>query len=203
MPAFNPEIWSAIQRRRSMYHLSHQIPFTDDQIVELVTHSIWYAPSPDNCQSARVIILLDEQHKKLWELVKDVFRPTLTPEKMDLFNVKVDTRFASGYGTILFFEDQTTVEDMQKKHPLYAGRYGRWSNQSSGMLQYSVWMTLEANGLGASLQHYHPPITERVRKEWNIPEEWEFISQMPFGNIIAPPDEKTFLPIEKRLKVYK
>ncbi len=203
MSAFNQEVWDAVQRRRSMYHIGNQIPFTDEEIISLISHSIKYAPSPSNCQSARVIILLKEQHRRFWSLVKEVFKPTLAPERFDHLSQKIDAQFAAGYGTILFFEDQNTVAEMQKKYPLYAGRYGRWSNQSSGMLQYSVWMSLESNGLGASLQHYHPPITERVRKEWNIPEEWEFISQMPFGNVAAPPDEKTFLPMEKRLKVYK
>ncbi len=203
MPAFKQEVWEAVERRRSMYHLGSDIPFTEEEITELVTHSIWFAPSPNNCQSARVIILFGEQHKKFWNLVKEVFKPTLSPEQYGHLDKKIDARFAPGYGTILFFEDQKTVERMQKENPLYEGRYQRWSNQSSGMLQYSVWMSLEANGLGASLQHYQPPIVPRIRAEWNIPEEWEFISQMPFGNVTAPPDEKTFLPIEQRLKVYK
>lgn len=203
MPAFNQEVWDAVERRRSMYHLGSDLPFTDEEITKLVAHSIWFAPSPNNCQSARVVILFGEQHARFWELVKEVYKPNLTPEKFEKHVNKVDSRFAGGYGTILFFEDRATVDRMQQENPLYAGRYTLWSNQSSGMLQYSVWMSLEANGLGASLQHYHPPIVPRVRAEWNIPEDWEFISQMPFGNIIAPPDEKTFLPIEQRLKVYK
>jgi predicted oxidoreductase (fatty acid repression mutant protein) len=203
MPSFNQEIWNAVQRRRSMYHIGNRIPFTEEEITKIVTHCVKYAPSPSNCQSARVVILFGRQHTRFWELVKEVYRPTLSPERFGRLADKVDSRFASGYGTILFFEDQATVVRMQKENPLYAGRYTLWSNQSSGMLQYSVWTSLEANGLGASLQHYHPPIEGSVRAEWNIPAEWVFMSQMPFGNVIAPPDEKTFLPIDMRLKVYK
>lgn len=203
MPAFNQEIHDAVERRRSIYHIGNQIPYTDDEIVDLIAHSIKYAPTPSNCQSARVIVLLKEQHRRFWNLVKEIYKPQLTPAQFDHLDKKIDARFATGYGTILFFEDQNTVDRMQKENPLYAGRYGRWSNQSSGMLQYSVWMSLEANGLGASLQHYHPPIEDGVRKEWEIPKEWNFMAQMPFGNVTAPPDEKTFLPMEKRLKVYK
>ena len=203
MPAFNKEVWEAVEHRRSIYHLGSDIPFTEEEITDLVTHSIWFAPTPRNCQSGRVIILFKDQHTRFWNLVKEIYKPMLTPGQFDHLDKRIDAQFAPGYGTILFFEDQDTVDRMQKEDPLYAGRYGRWSNQSSGMLQYSVWMSLEANGLGASLQHYHPPIEEGVRAKWNIPKEWVFMSQMPFGNITAPPDDKTFLPLDIRLKVYK
>lgn len=203
MPSFNTEILKAVKQRRSIYHLGNQIPYTDEEITDLVAHSIKYAPTPFNCQSARVVILLKKEHTLFWELVKDVFRPTLPPEKMKGLARKIDQQFAPGYGTILFFEDRVTVDRLQRENPLYEGRYKLWSNQSSGMLQYSIWISFKANGMGASLQHYHPPIEKRVREQWNIPEEWEFMAQMPFGNITAPPDEKTFLPMEKRLLIYK
>jgi len=203
MPSFNREVWKAVENRRSMYRIGSKIPFTDEEITKIVSHCLQYAPSPNNCQSARVVILFRDQHKKFWDLVKEVLRPSLSDERFERLRGKVDAQFASGYGTILFFEDKETVERLQKENPLYSGRYTLWSNQSSGMLQYSVWMSFEANGLGASLQHYHPPIEDRVRAEWHIPAKWEFMSQMPFGSVLAPPDEKTFLPIRQRLWVYK
>ena len=56
--------------------------------------------------------------------------------------------------------------------------------------------------MGASLQHYNELIGNQVKAEWNVPEEWMLISQMPFGKPTAPPDEKTFEPLEKRIKIY-
>lgn len=61
--------------------------------------------------------------------------------------------FRNGYGTILFFEDQTIVANLQKQFPLYQDNFPVWSQQSSGILQYIVWTALELEGLGASLQH--------------------------------------------------
>lgn len=49
------------------------------------------------------------------------------------------------------------------------------------MLQLFVWTALENEGLDASLQHYNPIIDEEVKKQWNIPESWKLIVQMPFG----------------------
>jgi predicted oxidoreductase (fatty acid repression mutant protein) len=37
---------------------------------------------------------------------------------------------------------------------------------------------------------------------WNIPESWLLESQLVFGTPVAPPGEKTFNPIEDRVKVY-
>jgi predicted oxidoreductase (fatty acid repression mutant protein) len=71
------------------------------------------------------------------------------------------------------------------------------------MHQFVIWTALEAEGLGASLQHYNPLIDEAVRKQWNLPESWQLIAQMPFGKVLAPAGEKEFGKIEDRLKIFK
>ena len=58
------------------------------------------------------------------------------------------------------------------------------------MHQLVVWTGLEAEGLGASLQHYNPLIDDEVKQEWNVPANWKLIAQMPFGNPTAAPGEK-------------
>ena len=81
----------------------------------------------------------------------------------------------------MFFEDQAVVKNLEEKFPLYADNFSPWSLQSSGMLQYMVWVSLENEGAGASLQHYNPLIDDAVIKEWNLPPTWKLISQMPVG----------------------
>ena len=72
-----------------------------------------------------------------------------------------------------------------------------------GILQFIVWTALEAEGLGASLQHYNPLIKPQVLSTWNIPSSWQLIAQMPFGTPSAPAGEKTFEPVEGvRFKVF-
>ncbi|MDR1959368.1 MAG: hypothetical protein LBQ54_10080 [Planctomycetaceae bacterium] len=56
--------------------------------------------------------------------------------------------------------------------------------------------------MGASLQHYNPLIDEAVRKEWNLPESWQLIAQMPFGLPLEGPSPKTHLPVKGRLVVF-
>jgi len=64
-----------------------------------------------------------------------------------------------------------------------------------------MWAALEAEGLGASLQHYNPLIDDAVKRRWNVPESWQLVAQMPFGKPIAAPGDKDVLPIEPRLMV--
>ena len=115
---------------------------------------------------------------------------------------KMDS-FKAGYGTVLFFEDESIVKALQEQFAAYADNFPIWSNQASGMHQLVVWSALEAEGLGASLQHYNPLIDNEVKAEWNIPGEWKLIAQMPFGQPTAQPGEKEFQPLEDRVKFYK
>ena len=93
--------------------------------------------------------------------------------------------FKAGYGTVLFFEDEAIVKSLQEKFVAYAENFPIWSHQASGMHQLVVWTGLEAEGLGASLQHYNPLIDDEVKQEWNVPANWKLIAQMPFGNPTA------------------
>ena len=112
--------------------------------------------------------------------------------------------FAGGYGTVLFFEDQDVIKGLQAKLPTFADNFPKWSQHSSGMLQFVIWTAFQKEGLrGFSTEHYNPLIDELVKEEWKLPESWELIAQMPFGNPTAPPGEKEFQPVEERVKFYK
>ncbi len=191
----------AIFFRRSIYGIGKDVPLTDEAIEGVIRHSVKFAPSPYNSQSGRALLLLGEQHDKFWKIVPEVYRASIPAQAFSSLEGKMKG-FLDGYGTVLFFEDQKTVRDLQAKYPHAADVFPGWSLQASGMLQYSVWISLEEKCLGASLQHYNL-VEQKVKEEWNIPADWKMISQMPFGNITKGPDEKTFLPLEDRIKVFK
>ena len=71
------------------------------------------------------------------------------------------------------------------------------------MHQFVIWTALENEGFGVSLQHYNELISDTVAKEWNIPSHWSLNAQMPFGKPTSPPGEKTYLPLEDRIKLFK
>lgn len=193
---------TSVQERRSHYAISKEAVVSDERIQEIINHAVKYTPSSFNSQSARVVVLLGESHDKLWNITKETLRGIVPAENFAPTEDKMNV-FGSGYGTVLFFEDQKVVEGLQETFAAYADNFPIWSNQSSGMLQFVIWTALENEGFGASLQHYNPIIDEEVKQEWNVPENWKLIAQMPFGKPVATPGEKEFQPLEDRVKIYK
>lgn len=198
----NKDFNSSIQERRSIYAITKESPVSDDRIQEIIEFAVKYTPSAFNSQSARVVVLLGENQNKLWDITKETLRNIVPAESFSSTEDKINS-FRNGYGTVLFFEDQSVIEGLQKQFALYKDNFPVWSQQSSGMLQLVIWTSLENEGLGASLQHYNPLIDDEVKKEWNIPENWKLIGQMPFGKPSAQPGEKQFQPLEDRVKVIK
>lgn len=194
----------AIKDRRTYYQLSNSSPVSDQEIQSILEHVLLYAPSAFNSQSARMLLLLGDNHTKMWEITKDELKKvSKSEEAFKATEDKVNISFASGYGTVLFFEDQTVIKGLQGSLPSMAEKFTQWSEHSSGIAQILTWIGLESVGFGASLQHYNPLIDEAVKKEWSINEDWELIAQMPFGLPAGEPGEKTHVKLEERLVVVK
>ena len=112
----------ALRHRRSYYELTPQSPIDDAQIEEIVRFAVKHVPSAFNSQSARLVLLLHEHHKAFWELVKQTLQAIVPEKAFAATEKKIDSSFASGYGTVLYFEDTEIVKGLQKQFPLYAGR---------------------------------------------------------------------------------
>lgn len=194
---------AAMKHRRSYYALKSKSPVSDEKIIEILDQALMYVPSALNSQSTRMVLLLGENHKRLWNLTKETLRKIVPADAFQKTEEKIDRSFASGYGTVLFFEDIAVVEQLQAEYPTYAQNFPNWSEQTSGMHQFAVWTMLEDVGFGVSLQHYNPLIDEAVTKEWNINPKWRLIGEMPFGIPAEKPAGKTFRPLTERLLVFK
>ncbi|HCQ89180.1 MULTISPECIES: nitroreductase family protein [unclassified Clostridium] len=196
------EFLTAIEDRRTFYGISKEAIVSDDRIKEVIEHAVKHTPSAFNSQSARVVLVLGEHHDKLWDITKEALRKIVPADKFGTTEEKINS-FKSGYGTVLFFEDNGVVESLQQQFAAYKDNFPIWSQQSSGMHQFAIWTALEIEGFGASLQHYTELIENDVKKEWNIPESWELIAQMPFGKPTKEPGEKEFQPLEERINIFK
>lgn len=196
------DFYTAVEERRSIYGISKEAVVSDERIEEVIQHAVKHSPSSFNSQSGRVVVLLGEHHNKVWEITKEALRKIVPAEQFAATEEKINS-FGAGYGTVLFFEDYDVVEQLQRDFALYKDNFPIWSNQSSGMLQFVVWTALEIEGFGATLQHYNPLIDEDVRKEWNIPASWKLIAQLPFGKPTVEAGEKSFQPLESRVKLFK
>lgn len=196
------DFYSAVENRRTYYGISKEPVVSDERLKEILEHAITYTPSAFNSQSARVVMLLGKEHDKLWDITKGSLRKIVPPEQFSATEEKINS-FRSGYGTILFFEDNSVIESLQKQFPLYKDNFPIWSQQANGMNQYVIWTALEIEGLGVSLQHYNQLIENDVKAEWGIPNNWSLIAQMPFGKPTKEPDLKKYQPLEQRIKVFK
>lgn len=190
-----------LTKRRSIYAIGKEQTMANDDIAALIENVVSNTPSAFNSQSARVVVLFGDNHDKLWQITMNALRAIVPHDKFSATESKINS-FAAGYGTILFFDDNQTVYTLQEKFPLYSDNFPAWAQQSNGMLQFAIWTMLSGENIGASLQHYNELIEIEVKKQWNISQSWQLIAQMPFGNIIANADDKTFIPISERVKVY-
>lgn len=193
----------AVKNRRTYYSINDKSPISDEAIKEIIDHAVLNVPSSFNSQSSRIVLLLNENHKKLWNIVKDVLKKIVPADAFPATEAKIDNAFAAGHGTILYYEDESVIEGLQNAFPSYKDNFPVWSHHTSAMHQFAIWTMLEDAGLGASLQHYNPIIDEEVAKAFNINPKWKLIAQMPFGTPTSEPGDKEFQPLDKRVLVFK
>jgi predicted oxidoreductase (fatty acid repression mutant protein) len=191
----------SIRKRRTQYSLGRSLALTHSQVVELIQEAVRHAPSSFNSQSSRVVILLGAQSDCFWNIVKETLRTVSASDAFARTEKKM-AGFAAGAGTVLFFEDQNVVRQLQEKYPLYADHFPSFSEHSSGMAQFAVWSALANAGIGASLQHYHPLIDAEVAKTWELNPDWRLRAQMPFGSNEGALPEKTFIDDSVRFRVF-
>ena len=192
-----------LQNRRTIYAIGKNLSQTPEQLTDLIQEAIRQSPSSFNSQSSRAVILLNDEHEKFWNFVKEKLREYATD---DAASAKTDAKmdsFAAGVGTVLFFEDQDVIKGLQEQFALYADNFPVWSEHSTAMAQLAVWAALAAENVGASLQHYNPIVDDKVHAEWEVPSSWKLRAQLVFGSIEAPAGEKSYIDDAARFKVFK
>lgn len=191
-----------IKNRRTYYPLSKDLgAVTPARIQELVKETTLHTPSSFNSQSNRLLVLFGTEHDKLWDITSETLK-TIVPEAAWKPTGDKLAMFKGAAGTILFFDDNDVVSGMQSKFAPYADKFPVWASQSNGMQQFLLWTALEAEGLGANLQHYNPLIDQKVAEAWKVPAAWKLNAQLVFGGKTGEASPKEFMPIEERVKVF-
>ncbi|CAG8977523.1 hypothetical protein HYALB_00008703 [Hymenoscyphus albidus] len=192
----------AVAGRRSIYPLSNSSPIPDSKIQDIIKQTLTHVPSSFNSQTTRIVLLVKAEHEKLWEITKEVLKGVVPADGWAATEGKLNM-FKAAYGTVLFFEARSAIQEMQNKYALYADRFPPWATQSDGMHQFTIWTALEAEGLGANLQHYNPLIDEKVAAQWGIDADWVLNAQLVFGKKEGEAGEKAVSTIEgERFKTF-
>lgn len=103
-----------LNKRRSYYNIGKNVNLSLEEIEDIIKSSVRGYPSHFNSQGARVVILFNEHHDKLWDIVMETLRKIVPSEKFKRTENKINS-FKSGFGTVLFFEDSKTSDKLKKK----------------------------------------------------------------------------------------
>ncbi|PWN39950.1 Nitroreductase, partial [Ceraceosorus guamensis] len=181
--ATHAPLLAAIQARRSIYAQGKRQILTDEAVTSLVKAIVKDSPSAFNSQSSRVAILFGKQHEKYWnEYAPEIYGKVAGPEALAKQQKRLEA-FAGATGTVLFFEDDASLEASAKRNPGVASQFSPWSLQSSGIAQGNVWNALTAAGYGANLQHVIPSTSPLAAAELlKLPATWRIHAELVFGS---------------------
>ncbi|KAJ7726277.1 hypothetical protein DFH07DRAFT_782797 [Mycena maculata] len=176
---------AAIAVRRTNLHLE-----------AIVKTCVLHGPTPFNMQSSRAVLVTGAAHKKVWELVTEAIEKDLEGEAKEGALNRV-AGFSAGYGSVLFFEDQKVIDDVHQTVP---------------RVEHQGHRDAAAHGVDGALARgprrepaAQRRLLRRARPEYSegLLPSLDLTAIMPFGDPAAPLSEKSFGPIEDRVKVFK
>ena len=121
-PSSAASMLDAIKYRHSVYPLAHESPISNDRIEEIVKETLLNVPSAFNSQTTRLVLVLNEKHTKLWDMVREVYKQQLPAEKFERANQRFGM-FQDAYGTVLCYEDSSVVREFQGKFKTYQDKF--------------------------------------------------------------------------------
>jgi hypothetical protein len=90
-----------VKNRRTIYQLQKESTISDKEIQNIIQQAILHVPSSWNSQSTRVLLLLGEDHDKLWEIAKEVLKKIVPTRRYSITEQKLNS-FKMGYGTVSY-----------------------------------------------------------------------------------------------------
>ena len=197
------ELLKLEKQRRSIYALGRDVKATPDQLADFIKQTVKWTPSPFNNQTTRVVMAFNRYHDRVWQIVGDALKNKIGAVRYQNGPAKKIKGFKNAFATVLFFTDTKVVANFKQKFPTYAANFADWSEQAQGNAQYAVWTGLAENHVGANLQHYNPLIDQQIAKLFATPADWRLRAEMVIGSIKAPAGSKSFLPDQRRFKLFK
>jgi predicted oxidoreductase (fatty acid repression mutant protein) len=91
----------AIKNRRTIYALKKESTISDAKVQEIINHVILHTPSSFNSQTTRVVLLVKEEHTKLWEIAKEILKSIVPADHYPATEQRLNG-FQAGYGTVRF-----------------------------------------------------------------------------------------------------
>lgn len=187
-----------IEKRRSNYDLGNNLEISKKDLINLLRKIIYYAPSPFNVQSSKIVLLNKKSHHLLWTTVVEEFlKKNNNGDLLDSNKARIK-REDKAYGTILFYKDERVIEEFKEKLDAYEQKsLDSWCIEESAMLQMNIWNELRLRDIGAHIVHFDD-IDEEVSVAFDIDKNYKLVAMMVFGNIIQEAAVKPKKDIDKR-----
>ena len=187
-----------IEKRRSNYDLGNNLEISKKDLINLLRKIIYYAPSPFNVQSSKIVLLNKKSHHLLWTtVVEEYLKKNNNGELLDSDKARIK-REDKAYGTILFYKDERVIEEFKEKLDTYEQKsLDSWCIEESAMLQMNIWNELRLRNIGAHIVHFDD-IDEEVSVAFDIDKNYKLVAMMVFGNIIQEAAVKPKKDIDKR-----
>ena len=187
-----------IEKRRSNYDLGNNLEISKKDLINLLRKIIYYAPSPFNIQSSKIVLLNKKSHHLLWTTVVEEFlKKNNNGDLLDSDKARIK-REDKAYGTILFYTDEQVIEENKKKLDAYEQKeLNNWCIEESAMLQMNVWNELRLKNIGAHLVHFDN-IDEEISVTFDIDKKYKLVAMMVFGSIVQEAAVKPKKDIDKR-----
>lgn len=187
-----------IEKRRSNYDLGNNLEISKKDLINLLRKIIYYAPSPFNVQSSKIVLLNKKSHHLLWTTVVEEFlKKNNNGDLLDSDKARIK-REDKAYGTILFYKDERVIEEFKEKLDPYEQKsLDSWCIEESAMLQMNIWNELRLRNIGAHIVHFDD-IDEEVSVAFDIDKNYKLVAMMVFGNIIQEAAVKPKKDIDKR-----
>ncbi|KAL6947425.1 hypothetical protein ACO0QE_002309 [Hanseniaspora vineae] len=185
-------VLDAVTARRSIYSLKPELPAGVKlaDVESIVQTIIKETPTSFNSQVNRAVILAEDAHKKVWDQVLN----SINDEKI---NQKVQSVKDDAYGTIVFFTDDATTEELQAKFPAWTSSFQSFAQASSGAAQIATWTTLATANVHGTLNHFNGYVKAALGDV--VPKNWTIEAQLVFGSKNGEPREKTYIDNKVKL----
>lgn len=187
-----------IEKRRSNYDLGNNIEISKKDLINLLRKIVYYAPSPFNIQSSKIVLLNKKSHHLLWTtIIEEYLKKNNNGDLSDSDQAWIK-REEKAYGTILFYKDEKIIEDFKEKLNQYEkDNLDSWCIEEVAMLQMNVWNELRIKNIGAHIVHFDN-IDEEVSVAFDINKDYKLVAMMVFGNINQEAAVKPKKDIDKR-----
>ena len=107
---------SIIAKRRSCYLLGADSTISVAQIQEIIQDTIIHVPSAFNSQTVRVVLLVGDEHRALWDITHEAVRGVAPAEVFPATEKKLKD-FKAAYGTVSIW----LIHSVTTSHPTTSG----------------------------------------------------------------------------------